>query len=120
MAQPCAGCHFDGPFALDKIARILTRRQGTGSQMTFAPPTDGPQPLLDGRTISNDQELVSALVDSDAFRFHACRLSFQYLYGRAEYTCEGPIFDLCMQAFAQAGTIQSALAAVAKDASFCQ
>src|SRR5262249_51228927 len=29
MAPACAGCHYQGPFALDLVARVLTRRQGT-------------------------------------------------------------------------------------------
>ncbi len=116
----CRGCHYDGWFALDKTASVLTRRNGTGDSMKFDPPTAGPQQLLGGITIANDKELMTALVKSEAFRFNACRLAFQYLYGRAERTCEGPVFDTCMAAYAKAGTIQSALAAVAKDATFCQ
>ncbi|MGQ0503910.1 MAG: hypothetical protein ACT4TC_01170, partial [Myxococcaceae bacterium] len=64
--------------------------------------------------------LVEALVNSKAFEFRACRIAFEFLYGRPEYSCEGPVFDKCMTSFAQAGTSQSAIASVAKDASFCQ
>jgi hypothetical protein len=59
-------------------------------------------------------------VNSTSFQFRACRLAFMYLYGRTEATCEGPIFDKCIAAFKAAGTIQSALQAVATDSSFCQ
>jgi hypothetical protein len=47
-------------------------------------------------------------------------MAFEYLYGRAEVTCEGPVFDKCMTAFKASGSITSALAAVAKDQSYCQ
>jgi hypothetical protein len=120
MSAACAGCHYQGPFALDLIAKILTRRQGTGDTMTFLPPSEGPQTLLDGQTISDDKSFVTAMVNSTQFSFNACRLAFQFLYGRPEQSCEGPIFDQCMKAFAADGMIQSALSAVANDTSFCQ
>jgi phosphate transport system permease protein len=50
----------------------------------------------------------------------ACRIAFEFLYGRPELTCEGEIFDRCMTAFKADGKIQSAVAAVAQDAAFCQ
>lgn len=120
MAQGCRGCHYDGPFALDKVARVLTKRVGEGEDMTFAPSTEAPQEILGGQIIQDDRQLVEALVNSEDFRFNTCRLVFKYLYGRNEYTCEGPVFDRCMDAFAAAGTVQAAIAAVAGDASFCQ
>ncbi len=120
MAAQCTGCHYDPWFALDKVASVLTKRVGTGATMTFAAPTAGPQQLLGGLTISDDKSLVTALVDSNAFKFRACRIAFEFLYGRGEYTCEGPVFDRCMDAFSASGTIQSALLAVARDQSFCQ
>ena len=76
--------------------------------------------MLGGIIVGNDKELVTALVKSEAFEFRACRLAFEYLYGRAEMTCEGPVFDRCMTAYKATGTIQAALASVAKDATFCQ
>ena len=42
------------------------------------------------------------------------------LYARAEFKCEGPVFDACMTAFEAAGTMPAALAAIAKAPSFCQ
>jgi len=84
------------------------------------PPTAGPQQLLDGQTISDDKDLVTALVNSEAFDFYACRLAFQFTYGRNELSCEGPVFDRCMTAFKADHKIQSALKAVAQDASYCQ
>ncbi|MEW5741436.1 MAG: hypothetical protein AB1938_21120 [Myxococcota bacterium] len=119
-AAGCRGCHYDGWFALDRIASVLTKRKGTGDNITFEAPTAGPQELLDGQTISNDKELVEALVASNNFDFHACRLAFRFLYGRNELSCEGPIFDRCVDAFRAEKTIQSALLAVAGDASFCR
>lgn len=116
----CAGCHYDNWYALDKVAKILSRRQGQDDKMTFLPPNEGPQTILDNQSISDDSGLVNALVASTQFKFHACRLAFQFLYGRAENQCEAPLFDQCVDNFAQQGTIQAAVATVAKDAGFCQ
>lgn len=115
----CAGCHFEGWYALDRVASVLTRKVKNGDAITFTPPTAGPQQLL-GRTISNDGELITALVESEAFDFRVCRLAFQFLYGRNELSCEGPVFDRCVDAFRADGTMQAALRAVATDASYCQ
>ncbi len=115
----CSGCHYDQWFALDKLASVLTRRVGTGDAMRFEPPTAGPQQLLDGRTISNDKELVTALVGSTEFEFNVCRTAFQFVHGRKELDCEGPLFDRCIDAFRAQGTFQAAVATLTKDASFC-
>jgi hypothetical protein len=45
---------------------------------------------------------------------------FCYLYDRDENQCEGVVFDKCVDALAADGTMQSAVAAVVKDPSFCQ
>jgi hypothetical protein len=118
----CAGCHYNSVFALDKVARALTKRVGTGANITFAPPdpTQLPQTVLGGVQINTDADVVNALVNSTSFQFRACRLAFLYLYGRNEYTCEGPLFDACVDAFNTDGRIQSALKTVAGDATFCQ
>lgn len=115
----CRGCHYEGWSALDKVASVLTRKVKNGDTITFAAPTAGPQQLL-GRTISNDKELITALVESEAFDFRVCRMAFEFLYGRAELSCEGPIFDRCIDAFRAEGTVQAALRTVATDASYCQ
>jgi hypothetical protein len=119
-APACAQCHYSNWYALDKVARVLSIRKGTGNNMTFDPPKDGPQQILGGQTITDDKGLVEALVASENFKFNTCRLSFKFLYGRAESTCEGKVFDACMDAFNQKGTMQAAIAAVAKDPTFCQ
>ena len=119
LQQPCRQCHFDAWYALDKFARLLPMRKGQGSTMTFTPPTEGPQPLL-GKTIATDKDLVETLVASDAWRFNQCRLVFQFLYGRGENQCEAPTFDKCADALAGGGTIQAAIAAVAKAPGFCE
>lgn len=119
MMQPCKGCHNTGWYALDHAAKILTRRKGTGATMTFEPPSDGPQDIVD-TTVSDDRSFVEALVHSQAFRFNACRLAFEYVLGRPENACEASVFDACMAAFESTGMIQSAVAAVAKDPGFCQ
>lgn len=116
----CAGCHYKGWYALDLVARVLSKRGGTDTDIKFIPSTEGPQTILGGQTIRDDKELVEALVASDDFKVHTCRLAFQFLYGRAETQCEGPIFDKCVDAFTATGTMQSALGAIAKDPGYCQ
>jgi hypothetical protein len=118
----CAGCHYNSVFALDKIARVLTFRNGTGASTTFTPPdpTQVPQVVFGGISVSNDADVVHALVNSASYSFRACRMAFLYLYGRNEYTCDGPLFDACVDAFNSDGMMQTALKTVAADASFCQ
>ena len=118
LQEPCKQCHFDSWYALDKFARLLPFRKGQGTAMTFTPPTAGPQPLL-GKTINDDKELVETLVASDGWRFNQCRLVFKFLYGRPENQCEAPTFDKCADALSNGGTIQAAIAAVAKAPGFC-
>lgn len=118
-ASACRGCHYDNWFALDKIAAVLTKKQGQDANVTFVPPTAGPQQLL-GKTIKDDKELVTALVDSDAWKFAQCRNVFKFAYGRPENQCEAPVFDRCVEALEKVGTLRAAVAAVVKDPSFCQ
>lgn len=134
QSDGCKGCHYEHWYALDKVAKVLGRvkldAQGkpvmsganNGSNkddhIVFTAPEGSEQ--LFGKTVKNQRELVEALVASPAFAFNACRLAFKYLYGRAENTCEGPVFDRCVDAFTAAGTMQSAVATIAKDATFCQ
>ncbi len=117
-ATACKGCHFDAWFAIDTVAHLLPTRNGQGDAITFTPPSAGPQKLL-GKSIANDKDLVHALVDSDGWRFNQCRQVFKFLYGRPENQCEAKVFDACVAALETEKTIQSAVAAVAKDASFC-
>jgi hypothetical protein len=119
-AAACAGCHFENWYALDKVSKILSKRKGQGTKMTFTEPTEGPQQILGGKTIANDKELVEALVASENFKFNTCRVAFNFLYGRAESTCEAKVFDACVDTVGQAGTMQAALATIAKDPTFCQ
>lgn len=119
-AAQCAGCHYNPWFALDKVAAVLGTRTGTGMNTQFQPNTLGPQQILGGVTIADDKELVTALVNNEAFNVNACRLAFKYLYGRAEYSCEGPVFDQCVTAFKADKKITTALSVVAKDPSFCE
>lgn len=116
---PCKSCHFDAWYALDTFAKLLPKRKGQGDTMTFTPPTEGPQQIL-GKSIADDKAMVNALVDSEAWRFNQCRLVFKFLYGRAENQCESVVFDKCVDALGSTKTIQSAVAAVAKDPSFCK
>lgn len=117
--QACRSCHFDSWYALDKFAKLLPKRTGSGDDTTFTARAEGPQTLL-GKSLTDIRDIVTTLVDSDAWRFQQCRNVFQFLYGREENQCEAPVFDACVDALKQTKTIQSAVAAVAKDPSFCQ
>lgn len=119
--QPaCRGCHYEGPYALDLVARVLTRRDGFGTTMKFVPSTEAPQQVLGGRTIHDDAELVRTLVSSDAFLFNTCRLAFEFVHGRPETTCEAEVFDACVAAFEREGTMQSAIKAIVQRPEFCE
>jgi hypothetical protein len=120
MASGCAGCHYDSYFALDKVARILSRKSGPADNPTFIAPLGPPQQILGNQTIANDKELVAALVASTDHSFNTCRLAFKYLYGRAEANCEAPLFDKCIDAYTQTNDIRAALETIATDASFCE
>lgn len=119
-ASQCKGCHKESWFALDKVATVLGTRKGTGDKVQFDPPAGGAQEILGGVMVSNDKELAEALVGNEAFNVNACRLAFKYLYGRAEVSCEGPTFDRCVTAFKADKKIRTAIASVAKDATFCE
>jgi hypothetical protein len=118
----CRGCHLDGWYALDKVADVLTRVRRENGNVTYVPPPnpDTARSILGGKMVKNDQELMNTLVDSEHFQFNACRTAFKFLYGRAENVCESQAFDKCVEAFKADGMIQTAIATVAKDASFCQ
>jgi hypothetical protein len=120
QANPCVTCHYQPWFALDKVATVLGKRNGTGDEMTFDPPKGGKQNILGGVSVANDAELVKALVANEAFDVNACRLAFKYLYGRAEVSCDGPAFDACVAAFKKDKLITTALGTVAKDPNFCE
>lgn len=119
QAEACKGCHFDNWYALDKFARLLPKKKVTNDVVTFTAPTEGAQSLL-GKSITDDKALITSLVESDAWKFHQCRLVFEFLYGRPENQCEAKVFDACVDALDSKKTIQAAVAAVAKDPSFCK
>jgi hypothetical protein len=120
QASGCSGCHYTSWFALDKAAAVLSRKKVDGNgNVTFDASTVTPTPLL-GKTLTNDADLVNTLVASDYFLFAQCRLVFEFLYGRVENQCEAPVFDKCVDALKSTGKIQPAIAAVAKDAAYCQ
>jgi hypothetical protein len=120
QAAACRSCHYDSYFALDKVAKVLSTVSGPMNNPVFTAPTEGPQQLLDGRTIANDEELVKALVESTQHKFHTCRLAFQYLYGRPEAQCENALFDRCVDEYTNTGDIRAALRVIAADQSFCE
>lgn len=116
---PCNSCHTEQWYALDRVAKVLTKREGLGDATKFLPPTEGPQQALDG-TITDDKDIVMKAVASPNFKFNACRIAFDFLYGRKENACESTIFDACVASFEKSGMIQDAIATVAKDPTFCQ
>ena len=116
----CRGCHYDGMYALDLAASVLPKRVGDGATMTFEAPSGSPVTLMGGMTVSSERDLVTALVESESFRFRTCRMAFNFLFGRNENRCEAPAFDRCMKEFRNNGTLQSAVAAIVKDPAFCQ
>lgn len=112
-AAGCRGCHYDNWYALDKVARVLPKKDGK-------PTGDGAQQILGGKTIADDAALVTALVESVDYRVRSTRLAFAYLYGRSETACEADVFAKGLAAFEAAGSIKAAVAAIANDSGFCQ
>jgi hypothetical protein len=102
------------------VAAVLTRTKRVGDTIEFTSPEGGPQQILGGKAIANDKELITALVASDAFVFNQCRLAFNFLYGRDENSCEGSLFDKCVDAMKTTGTMQSSITALAMDTAFCE
>jgi hypothetical protein len=119
MANGCRGCHYDSYFALDKVAKVLSRKSGPDDNPTFTPPTEGPQSVLDGQ-ITDDASLVATLVNSTEHKFQTCRLAFMFAYGRAEATCESALFDACVDAYAASGDIRDTLRTITKDPGYCE
>ena len=124
QAPACAGCHYSKWYALDKVSRMLSKRRGTGNNMTFDPPTEGPQDILDTSITpgpDSDKALVTKLVESTDYKMWTCRNAFNYLYGRDENTCEAPTLERCMALMDDPNvTMQAAIAAIAKDPAYCQ
>ena len=120
MASSCRGCHYDEWFALDKVARVLSRKTGPDDAIVFVAPTEGSQQILNGRTIANDAELVAALLDSTDHKFRTCRLAFEYLYGRAEANCEAALFDACIDAYTTTGDVRATLRTLATAPGYCE
>lgn len=116
----CAVCHYQPWFALDSVATVLGTVTRNNNNVTFNAPTGGAQQILGGVSVSNDAELVQALVTNEAFDVNACRLAYKYLYGRNELSCDGPVFDQCVDAFKKDKQIVSALRVVATDPNFCE
>ncbi|MBL8950138.1 MAG: PKD domain-containing protein [Myxococcaceae bacterium] len=112
-SSSCSGCHYHPIFGLDLVARVLPLRGRTT-------PADVPQTLLGGKVISSEKELLQAMVDSPDFKFNVCRTAMRYAYGRAEYKCEGPVFDACMAAFNTTPTMQAALSSILRHPTYCQ
>ncbi len=119
-ASQCATCHFTPWYALDSVASVLGTRVGKGADTKFDPPAGGPQTILGGVSVSNMDGLVAALANDESFNVNACRLTFRYLYGRDEMSCDGPAFDACVENFKKDKQITTALATVAKDARYCE
>lgn len=118
-APDCRGCHFDSWFALDRVASVLSRRVGTGADLTFGAQPSPSAQAFDGVTITSDKDIVTTLTSSEQFLFHQCSLAFTFLYGRSENACEGAAVDKCMNALKSTGSIKSGLAEIVKDPAFC-
>lgn len=116
----CRGCHFDSPYGLDLVARLLPRKVGVGgaARPQLVPVT--PQTLFNGLQVRDHEHLLEVLTSSDAFRFRTCRLAFEFVYGRPESACEAPLFDRCMEAFTRTGMVQDALASYLEDPQYCE
>jgi hypothetical protein len=115
QAEPCVHCHYEGWYALDKVASVLPVKG-----QAYNAYNGGPKEMLGGQQIASDKELVTALVASENFSVNACRLAFKFLYAREDNRCEGPLLDRCVDTFKQQKTIQSALAVIAGDTTFCE
>lgn len=114
----CRGCHYDSPYALDKVARLLPRRVGFGGGARIEAVPVEPQVLF-GESLDSYEALVGRLVHSDAFVFWSCRLAFEFVFGRPESACEGPLFDRCTAAFQANGSMAEAVGSLLAAPEFC-
>lgn len=115
----CRGCHFENWYALDKAADVLSRTVRKGNHISHVEPPKGAKLALGDRVVRNQKELIEALVASEMFSFHACRLAFRFVYGRDELLCEGEIFDRCVDAFERQGMIQDGLKSLIQSPGMC-
>ncbi len=115
----CRSCHFDSPYALDAVARLLPVRQGSGGSAKVVKVPVTPQVLFNGLTVESHEQLVERLVTGDHFTFWSCRLAFEFVFGRPENACEAPLFEQCAAAFEQSGRMQDALATLLESPAFC-
>lgn len=115
----CRSCHFDSPYALDKVARLLPVRQGTGGNAKVVTVPVTPQVLFNGLTVESHEQLVERLVSSQHFTFWSCRLAFEFAFGRPETACEAPLFEQCAATFEQTGRMRDALAVLLESPAFC-
>ena len=116
----CRGCHFDSPYGLDLVARLLPRKIGMGGGARAEKVPVTPQTLFNGIQVRDHEHLLEVLTASDAFLFRTCRLAFEFVYGRPESACEAPMFDRCVDAFARTGMMQDALASYLEDPQYCE
>jgi hypothetical protein len=116
----CRGCHFDSPYALDKVAQLLPRKVGVGGAAKPQVVPVEPQLILGGLTVRDFEHLVDTLVQGEAFAFQTCRLAFEFAYGRPESGCEAPAFDRCVDAFTRTGSMTDALASYFEDPAYCE
>lgn len=116
----CRGCHFDSPYGLDLVARLLPRKIGTGGGARAEKVAVTPQTIFNGLQVRDHEHLVEVLTSSDAFLFRTCRLTFEFVYGRPESACEAELFDRCVDAFARTGMVQDALASYLEDPRYCE
>lgn len=118
-AAACASCHFIGPYGLDLVAAVLPRKQvDRDGRVTFSAASGAPSSVL-ATSISSERQLIETLVNSEAFTFWSCRLAFEFVYGREEYSCEAPLFDQCADAFNATGLMQDAVRTLITAPGFC-
>lgn len=116
----CRGCHFDSPYALDKVAGLLPRKQGTGGAAKAVVVPVTPAVILGRLSVDDFEDLVATLTAGDPFAFHSCRLAFEFVYGRPESGCEADAFDRCVDAFTRTGSMTDALASYLEDPRYCE
>lgn len=118
----CVSCHFNLPFALDKVALILDRvdRRASDAQNTiFAAPL-GPFPqTVYGQPISNLKELADMLVEREEFYTNACHVGFKFVFARQETSYESEVFSACIDKFKSTGKIQDTVRHFVKSELFC-
>lgn len=118
----CISCHFNLPFALDKVALILDRvdRKASDAQNTLFLPPIGPAQVIYGESVANLTELANMLVKRSEFNSNACHMAFTFVFGRDESAHEKQLFSQCMEKFTASKKITTAVKHFVESDIFCQ